>query len=378
MASMSALEELRTLGATHAGPSILEHVQEGGKAVGYMCSHVPEEILVAAGIAPLRLRAPGCTATTTADAIMSHLNCSYVRSCLEYVLTARFDFLDGFVFTNGCDHSRRLYDVLRETREQAFMHFLSVPHKAGSDQSVSWFRGEIDRLARGVEQVFGVEITDDALRSAIDTCNETRDLLRRLYEMRKAEAPPISGSDALAVVVAGWSAPREEYNVLLGKLIDELESADGITGHGARLMIAGSGGCDDPAYLAVFEDLGGLVVTDSLCFGSRSFWLPVGRTGDPLMDLARSTLERPHCAGMTDRVAERSAFVVQMARDWNADGVIFQWIRYCDLWGGQLLHLRRALEEAGIPLLSLEREYALGTNGRLRTQAQAFLERIGR
>ncbi len=374
ISGMDALGKLREL-ASAAGYT---RPHEGrGKAVGFLCSHVPEEILIAAGITPVRLRAPGCTQTTSADAYMSHLNCTYVRSCLEYVLTSRFDFLDGFVLTNGCDHSRRLYDILRETSERPFMHLLSVPRKTGAE-AASWFTGEIARFRESVEKALGVEITDEALRGAIDTCNETRSLLRQMYEMRKQEAPPISGADALAVVVAGWSIPRHEYNDLLRRLVEELGASGGITGRRARLMVAGSGGCDDPAYLGIFEDLGGLVVTDSLCFGSRSFWQPVAAGDDPLMELARATLERPHCASMANRVAERSDFVVQMARQWKADGVVFQWIRYCDLWGGQLLHLRPALEEAGIPLLTVEREYALGGAGQLRTRAQAFLERIER
>jgi len=39
--------------------------------------------------------------------------------------------------------------------------------------------------------------------------------------------------------------------------------------------------------------------------------------------------------------------------------------------------LRKKLREWGIPLLSLEREYALGGTGQLKTRVQAFLERIG-
>ena len=85
---------------------------QGKKALGFLCSHVPEEILYAADILPYRLRAPGCRDTAAADVYMGHVNCTFVRSCLEQIYDAKFDFLDGFVFTNSCDHTRRLYDVL--------------------------------------------------------------------------------------------------------------------------------------------------------------------------------------------------------------------------------------------------------------------------
>jgi benzoyl-CoA reductase/2-hydroxyglutaryl-CoA dehydratase subunit BcrC/BadD/HgdB len=66
----------------------------------------------------------------------------------------------------------------------------------------------------------------------------------------------------------------------------------------------------------------------------------------------------------------------QMVNDFNVDGVVFQRIRYCDLWGGQLLYLEKEMKESNIPMLSIDREYSLGAVGQLRTRVQAFLERI--
>ena len=51
-------------------------------------------------------------------------------------------------------------------------------------------------------------------------------------------------------------------------------------------------------------------------------------------------------------------------------------MQYCDLWGGQLLHLRKALKDSNIPLLDMEREYHWGAVGQVRTRTQAFLEMI--
>jgi benzoyl-CoA reductase/2-hydroxyglutaryl-CoA dehydratase subunit BcrC/BadD/HgdB len=81
---------------------------------------------------------------------------------------------------------------------------------------------------------------------------------------------------------------------------------------------------------------------------------------------------------MVDNVGERSDYIKQMVNDFNVDGVVFQRIRYCDLWGGQLLHLEKEMKESSIPMLSIDREYSLGAVGQLRTRVQAFLERVER
>ena len=376
---MGALDELTKLAGDITNPAVEEWKAAGKRAVGFFCSYVPEEILYAGGILPTGVRAPGCAVTTEADVYLSHLNCTYMRACLQFALDGRYRHLDGLVFTNSCDHVRRIYDILREIRPDDYplLHMISVPHKSDEDL-VAWFAEELAAFRDVIEDTFGVEITEGGLRDAIVVYNQSRELLKRLYDLRKGERPPISGAEALNVILAGYFLPRERYNELLYQLLQELKSREGIAGYRARLMIAGSGGFDDPKYIGVMEELGGLVVTDSLCFGSRGFWEPVQEDGDSLLAIARAYLRRPSCPRMVDEVAQRCDFVKRMVADFNVDGVVFQRMRYCDLWGGQLLYLGKELSEAGIPMLSLEREYAMGGAEQLRTRVQAFLERIER
>jgi len=110
---------------------------------------------------------------------------------------------------------------------------------------VEWFRGEIATFKDSLKDHFGVFISDDRLWKAIKIHNETRRLQRQLYELRKKKAPPITGAEVLAVMVAGTAMPREEYNKLLKELVDELSHAEGHSDYRARLMLIG-GILDDP------------------------------------------------------------------------------------------------------------------------------------
>jgi benzoyl-CoA reductase subunit C len=373
---MSALEQLNQLATGLLNPAIEDWKAQGKKVVGYFCSFVPEEILLAADVLPYRVRAPGCDETAAADVYLSQVNCTFVRSCLELALQDSYGFLDGLVFTWSCDHIRRLYDLLREIKPTAFplLHFIDVPHK-DSDEAVTLFAEELTKFKKNLETTFAVEISDARLCEAIDASNETRTLLRRVYEFRRREQPPLTGTDALNVVLAATVAPRDHYNNLLRTLLRELDEREGISDYRARLVVAG-GACDDPAWFRIIEDLGGLVVADTTCFGSRYFWQPVESDNDPMRAIARSYLRRSLCPRMVEKVADRARFVEDMTRRSRADGVIYQHIRYCDLWGGEQLPVRQRLNDANIPLLVLDREYRLGTRGQLKTRVQAFLERL--
>ncbi len=205
---MKALEELIQLSNTPFSSAVMDYKKQDKKVIGFFCSYVPEEIIYAGGMLPYRIRPTGCTETTSADAYMSHLTCTFARSCLEFMNRGVFDFLDGMVITNSCDNIRRLYDILREKRPYPFMHFISIPHKAGSDGAISWYKDEVSNFKKNIENFFGIRISKEVLNEAINIHNETRSLLRKLYELRQVVNPPITGAESLSVVLAATTAPK--------------------------------------------------------------------------------------------------------------------------------------------------------------------------
>jgi bzd-type benzoyl-CoA reductase N subunit len=373
-----SLAELLEPSSTILGSHANRWREQGGKVVGYFCSYVPEEIIAAAGILPFRMRGTGSTETTLADTYLSAYNCTFARHCLDLAFNGAYDFLDGVVVINSCDHIRRLYDIWRRKMRTPFVHLIAAPHTAGHEQ-VRWFRDELTIFKEGLEKHFGVAITPERLRESIRIQNETRKLQKQLYELRRRPSPPISGADTLGIMVASTAMPKQTYNELLRSVLSELDGREGQSNYRARLMLVG-GMLDDPAYVNVIEDLGGLVVTDSLCFGTMTFWNQVDEQAkDPLEAIARYYLkERIPCARMIGEHPRRLEFTRELLDTFKVDGVVFQRLKFCHLWGGEGYLLRRALRESGVPILSLEREYVLSGLGQLRTRVQAFLESMGR
>jgi benzoyl-CoA reductase/2-hydroxyglutaryl-CoA dehydratase subunit BcrC/BadD/HgdB len=271
---------------------------------------------------------------------------------------------------------RRLYDNWKEEINTPFLQILSHPKKTGERQ-VEWYREELGHLKDALEGHFGVEITDQRLRDAIQLHNETRALQRKVYDLRKGDRPPITGAESLAVMIAGTSVPKESYNPSLRVLLDELGQSPGGEPYGARLMIEGSM-LDNPAYVQAIEDQGGLVVADALCFGSRIMWKDVDETvADPLEALARYHVGgRPSCARMIGEHSRRAEFIQEMIREFRVDAVVSQRLMFCDVSGYEQFMLGSGFKEDGVPHLKLDREYLLGGMGQMRTRVQAFLESI--
>jgi len=374
----NTLQQLSAITGTLGNDEVRKWKKQGGNVMGYLCSTIPDEMFTAAGLLPFRLRGTGSTSTEKADVFFSSINCSFPRHCFNQVLRGEYAFLDGLVLGNSCDNVRRIYDHWVRQKMTPFVHFMSLPRRAETAQ-VDWYHHELLTLKAKMEQGFGVEITHDRLREAIRVHNESRRLQRELYDLRKAKAPPITGAQTLAVTVAGTALPKPRFNDYLKTLLDELRHAPGHSGHRARLMLIG-GILDDPEYLEVIEEGGGLIVADSTCFGSRMFWQDVDEEwDDPLQALARYYVaDRPSCPRVFDAYEGRATYIRKMIEDFAVDAVILERLMFCDSWGWEQYRLHHTFKEWGVPLLMLDREYTLGGQGQLRTRVQAFLETMGR
>ncbi|RJP23204.1 MAG: 2-hydroxyacyl-CoA dehydratase [Candidatus Abyssobacteria bacterium SURF_5] len=375
---MGAFEELAEVSNELQNRFVHKWKEGGKKVVGYVCSYLPEEILFAADILPFRITGSGCGETALADSYLTRVNCSFSRCCLELALSGKYSFLDGAVFVNGCDHIRRAYDNwAAHTSALPFMYILPVPHVLTSD-ALNWYREEVNKLKASLEENLGVKIPDEKLKGAIKTYNDTRSLLQKLYDLRAKDQPVFSGADKMAILAAASRMPKDEFNKLLAAALDESEGNKRGADAGVRLLIAGSV-MDDADFIRNVEDLGAVVVADALCYGARTFSNLTDETVDPIEALVQRYFHHVPCPRMAGEYHSRLEFVKQQAERGRVDGVILEYIKFCDLHGTDNALLKNDLEKAGIPALELERQYGpLADAGRVRTRVQAFLERIRR
>jgi benzoyl-CoA reductase/2-hydroxyglutaryl-CoA dehydratase subunit BcrC/BadD/HgdB len=348
---------------------------EGLRRIAYFCSYVPEEILSVAGLYAYRMRAPSITTTETADSYLGVFNCSYTRSMLQAILGRESGWMDGFVFTACCDHLRRLYDNLRYTAKPDFCHILGLPYKTHNDAR-DWFAEELALLRDALVDQWGQAIGEEELRKAIRECNENRRLLSSLNELRKKEHPPVTGEDMQRIVAASFSLPKSVVTAALSELIGQIGSTEIDRKFRARVLLMG-GQMDDPEYVRVIEETGALVVAEGHCFGSLHYSNPVGQDLDPLMAISRRYLEKIPCPHMFDAYAERYRHMRETAKEYGVQGIVIQTMKFCDCWGIEANVFANNLRGEGFPVLRLEREYALGGIGQLRTRVQAFLESMG-
>lgn len=363
--------------ASVSGGRIAAWRAKGGKAVGTVCCHVPNEILWAAGVLPVRLRATGCTDSSDAEAWMSSFSCSYARSVLEYLMNGTYR-LDGLVQSDGCMMATRILDnwshVAKKNGTPQFTYQIDAP-RITNETTVEFYKEELQGLADALGEFSGQKVTDERLCAAVSKYNEIRMLIAEVNELRLAEKPVISGAEALALMIRSADMTPDEYIEELNAFLADAENRTPLESR-ARLMVIGSA-LDNPEYLKVIEDKGGLIVCDALCYGSRGYNEQlVVDDNDVLGSIAEYYLTRIVCPRSLDNRTELHENIINMAKQYKVDGVVYQKMQYCECWGGENVLLEDELKAENIPLLTVEREEHLANVGQLAIRAEAFVEMI--
>ena len=256
-----------------------------------------------------------------------------------------------------------------------FSQILSVPRKY-NESTLELYYQEILDLKRNLETYLGADITDEALLHSIAVFNKSRQLLRRLYELRKQPEPPITGAETFEILNASFRMPKETFNSWLEELLPLLEASDVKHQSKARLMVVGSV-LNNPVFIKSIEDQGGLVVTDELCSSVRYWFDPVVRQAQepPLKSIARRYLTNFPCARMFPS-SDRFKLITKLIQDYRVEGIVSQNIRYCVPYAHDLPLLKDKAKELGIPVLALDIEYGTSGSGQVQTRVQALLEMI--
>lgn len=374
---------------TLQNPHIRDWISQGGKVMGFYCACLPEEILHAANFLPYRIRGIENTDSLQADVYLSKFNCSYVRSTLNLFLNKKYNFLNGLLIANTCDHIRRIYDILKIKDEDyksgvKSLFFLSFPH-VFSEDGIVWMRSELQSFIKNLNAYYKIDMKNEAIRKAIEIYDLNSRLIHQINEFRQGPNPKLSGTDFIKITISNNSVRKDYANIQLQHIINELKGIDPIPLEKmrARIMVLGSS-VDNPNFFDMIENTGGLIVSDNICNGLRScldepIWNAIKDPKDEIDVIIRNTYLQTLCPRIMNGHNARIEYIKKEINKSKIDGIIVQRVEFCDLHGCENAIIQHELEDdLKIPVLNVDRDYFLSDFGRLKTRMEAFLERIGK
>ncbi|MHC4512383.1 MAG: benzoyl-CoA reductase, bzd-type, subunit N [Planctomycetota bacterium] len=347
----------------------------GGKVLGYFCTYAPEEILYAANVLPVRVLGSHEPQNVTEPHIFA-MFCPFCRDCLAQGLQGRFDYLDGIMIAQSCLHMRQAYTSWENHIPTEFSYYLPMPHHVQSEHAAPFLRGELETFKKKVEEWTGNEITDADLERGIKVVDRDRELMRSVYKLRKKDDLPMTGLEAMYMVLASQVTDKAEHAAVTEEVLGQLESRSADRGGTTRLMILGSEN-DDAEFIDMVESLGATIVNDDHCTGTRYFWDKVEENGaDPLTRIAKRYVDRMPCPTKDWPQRRRIDQILGFAREWNVAGAIITQQKFCDPHEIDIPAITKALQDEGLKVLFLELDVTVPV-GQFKIRVEAFLEMLG-
>jgi benzoyl-CoA reductase/2-hydroxyglutaryl-CoA dehydratase subunit BcrC/BadD/HgdB len=299
--------------------------------------------------------------------------CEYSRALLERAIEGGYQFLDCLMAPDGCTMINRCVENMEllqmNEKKHFFYKYLEVPMKADENGLNLYIKQCREKILDPLHENFGIDTSDEELRKSVEAHNRICRIITELGNFRKEERPRITGYEFHIITMCTYVCPQD---LLLEKLEETLEEVknrvpDEKWPYRARVAVVGSE-IDDIDMIKLIEESGAYVCADRFCFGS----LPgreeihLNDDEDVLTQICRHYMMSCMCPRHMDtpKMNRRREYVDEIAREYHADGIIYEQMKFCDPWAYERMvgsHVLR--DEYGYPVLTIDRPYAVGTSG---------------
>jgi benzoyl-CoA reductase/2-hydroxyglutaryl-CoA dehydratase subunit BcrC/BadD/HgdB len=366
---------------------LAEARKKGAKVVGWLNYNIPEEIIHALGLIPIRLGTGGDDRLVELGArYISTKNCVFCRETVGlfaentdlYIKNSDLVAVDA-----TCLQMYRVAELIKYYFKVNTL-ILGVPRNFYLPEGQEYFQKELESFTQKLEEFSGNTLDKNKLAKSIKLYNNIRKAIKDLYKYQAVDNPPIKWREVFDAVHAGFYLDREKYLSLLQELLKELKEKHGnpviesLNGD-ARIFLSGSIiPPKDTKLINIIEQMGGRIVGDDLWSGLNPY-LNLNIKEPSIKGIAEAYINRvPHAAlpYLDLETDKRLKNLKQLIKDYRAQGVIYHTLRYCDPFTFKAGETKDVLKKEGIPLLEIHTEYAGSDIEAIRTRAEAFVELI--
>ena len=378
----SIFEKMRE--GVRMGPIQVKELKEAGvPVVGTYCTYTPWELIRAAGGIAVSLCSTSEKPIAAAERHLPRNLCPLIKSSYGFALTDTcpyFHFCDLVVGETTCDGKKKMYEYLAELRPT---HVMQLPQTTDHVLSQELWRYEVMRLKKKLEEQFGVQITEEKLRAAIELRNKMHQTMLRFYDLSLLDSPVVTGRETMLVSdYLKFTFDYEKSMALVEELTKKLkenylEGERRVNPDAVRILITGcpmGKSLEKVADAIESPDAGGVVVGFENCGNLKCSSIAVDETKDPISAITEKYLNIP-CSVMSPNHG-RIALIKEYVQKYRAAGVADVILQACHTYSVESRAIKEALKKENVGYISIETDYSQGDSGQLSTRFGAFTEML--
>ncbi|MDI6861208.1 MAG: 2-hydroxyacyl-CoA dehydratase family protein [Caldisericia bacterium] len=322
----------------------------------YFCSYIPVEIIYASNYKPVRFITDSIQFTHS-DEVSPKYICPYLKSTIEFLINNNLD-RKNFIFTDGCDSSRRIYEIYKDLGFLNNSFYIKIPFNE-SESDINFLKIQFENLFKTING----NIDNEKLINSINLYNEGRKKLKSLIVNYKEASINIFYLNLLFHIM-----DIKEFLNLNPEFYKESKKEK----EGSFYLLST---IFPLSFIEYLYSLRYEIYYDDSCFGYKNLELVKDYLKDPIYSLAKYYIKREGCARR--RVLEEKIDrIIQRFKEFSLDGVIVYNLKYCDPLIFYLPLIKEKLNREKIPILIIEDDYSMNIKGQIRTRIEAFMEML--
>ena len=367
--------------------SFLQEKKTEGKKIVAFISHdnIPEELIDAANFIPLRLIFAGNDdLMDSSHDFLPPSTCAFAQSCIGLFSMKpdqyRFlELIDYFIVSNHCVSDICASEIICKYFNIPRLNFYVSYTKTG--RSVDYFKLELQDFKSQLEKIKGAQIEDKDIIKSIQKYNNFKKVISRLNDLDVRSSKKLNLLQK-AILFGPHILPQlEEFiQVKHSNSNQEYINKKNILMTGCSIFI-------NDSMIDIIEEGGGNVILFDTWIG-YNYYSQIIKDGtlqsikDPIELLANrfeNNIYGDHT--VSNFLKAKISFITKFFNDFRSRtgkklGVINHIIKFCDHFGMFSWQIKHQLQEKGIPVLNLERDYSRSIRSALETRIQAFLEML--
>ncbi|HEX7412880.1 MAG TPA: benzoyl-CoA reductase subunit C [Bacteroidia bacterium] len=348
--------------------------------VGYLPIYVPREIIYAAHGIPVGIMGAGDRKQIIkGDAYYQSYICHLPRGIIEMALDTNLQDFDGFLFPAICDCVRNLSGMFKLSKKGKFQRYFDYPQNFDPSIGGIFYAQEMEKVMEDMFEINRIKVTDESLNHAIGLYNKNRKLIETIYNIRQEFPWRLSAVETYHILRAGITIPVEEYNEILEQVIHHISSERGEPMDNIRVVLSGSF-CEQPpiGLIKSIEMAGCYIVEDDFMLGSRWIQGDIDNTSkNPMEALSNAYIHQSTFSSAYYDVGNpKGKRLVKLAKERNADGIIFCAASFCDPALLDRPEMQKECDAACIPHVNFQFHENTGQFKIIKEQAGTFSDSI--
>ncbi len=356
--------------ATNPKKQLDSYLKNGKKVIGCVPVYTPEEVIHSFGYVPFGVWGADVQ-IKEAKRYFPAFICSIMQSILELGINGEYKGMSAIVIPSLCDSLKSVGQNWKYAVKDIPFIPMTYPQNRKCDSAKDFLNFTYGKVIKNLSDIDNIEFDDKKLAKSIEVYNKHNAAMRRFQKLL-SEKPVLTAVERKDVYKSAYFMLKEEHTDLVEELNEYLANA---IYDGSKTRVVTSGIlADNENLLKIFDENNLTIVADDIAHESRQYRTDAPQSNSALDSLVEKFRNMDNCSVLFNKDKVRANYVVNLAKENNAAGVLMIMTKFCDPEEFDYVIIKKELDNADIPSLQVEIDRQMVNFEQANTMIQAFGE----